>query len=182
MTRLLSVQGIIGIAAALALLVLLVIAKGDTRRWRKQSAQYEQLYRGQQLALARTVAGYRAAADAARAADQSNAQRVKAQQHAINERIANDYETRLAAVRARAARLQLGARAAATDPCAGRGAAMPGLPAAGCGPAQAAGENRLPAADALIATEQAIQLDELIRWVRRQHSVDVNAAPPPAPR
>ena len=182
MPRLLNVQGIVGIAAALALLVLLLVARGETRRWRKQSAQYEQLYRGQQLALARTVAGYRAATDAARAADQANARRVTAEQNAINERIAHDYETRLAAARARAARLQLGARAAAGDPCAGRDAAVPGLPAARCGPAQAARENRLPAADALIATEQAIQLDELIRWVRRQHSIDVNAAPPPAPR
>jgi len=26
----------------------------------------------------------------------------------------------------------------------------------------------------LTATEQAIQLDELIKWVRRQHSVDPN--------
>ena len=182
MFRTINMQGIIGIAAGLALLVLLVIAKGETRRWRKQSAQFEQLYRVEQAAFARTVANYRAAADSARAADKANAERVKAQQHAITERIANDYETRLAAARAHAARLQLAAGAAATDPCAGRGAPVPGLPAARCGPAPAAGQDRLPAADALIATEQAIQLDELIRWVRRQHAVEVNAAPPTPPR
>jgi hypothetical protein len=28
----------------------------------------------------------------------------------------------------------------------------------------------------LIATEQAIQLDELIAWVKRQHAVEVNAS------
>jgi hypothetical protein len=42
---------------------------------------------------------------------------------------------------------------------------------------ETAREGRLPPADALTATEQAIQLDELIKWVRSQAQVDVNAAP-----
>ena len=53
---------------------------------------------------------------------------------------------------------------------------MPALPAPPCRADQAAGEDRLPSADALVATEQAIQLDELIRWVTRQAQVDPNAA------
>jgi hypothetical protein len=53
---------------------------------------------------------------------------------------------------------------------------MPGLPAAAGGPAQAAGDQRLPAGLALTATEQAIQLDELIKWVRRQAAVDPNGS------
>ena len=56
---------------------------------------------------------------------------------------------------------------AAADPGAGRSAPMPGLSAAAGGAAQAAGQDRLPPADALTATEQAIQLDELIKWVQR---------------
>jgi hypothetical protein len=56
---------------------------------------------------------------------------------------------------------------------------MPRLPAAAGGLAQASGQDRLPSADALIATEQAIQLDELIRWVEAQHTVDPNAEPSP---
>jgi hypothetical protein len=31
----------------------------------------------------------------------------------------------------------------------------------------------------LTATEQAIELDELIKWIRQQHSVDPNAQPAP---
>jgi hypothetical protein len=54
---------------------------------------------------------------------------------------------------------------------------MPGLPGSAARAAQAPGEDRLPAEDALIATEQAIQLDELIRWVRQQSAVDPNAGP-----
>jgi hypothetical protein len=52
---------------------------------------------------------------------------------------------------------------------------VPLLPAAPDGPAQAADQDRLSQSDALTATEQAIQLDELIKWVRRQHEVDPNA-------
>ena len=55
------------------LAVLLVIQKGETRHWKKQSAQFEQLYRGEQAAFAGTVANYRAAAETARAADSANA-------------------------------------------------------------------------------------------------------------
>jgi hypothetical protein len=51
---------------------------------------------------------------------------------------------------------------------------MPGLSAAAGGAAQAADQDRLSAGDALTATEQAIQLDELIKWVQAQAAVDNN--------
>jgi len=169
--RLLNIQGIAGITASVALLALLLVQKVETRHWRKQSGQFEQLYRGEQAASAQTVASYRAAAEAARAADAAAAQHIRAEQNAINERIANDYDTRLAAARARAEQLRIAAGAAAT----GCGASpVPALPAPACGTAQAAGQDRLPATDALTATEQALQLDELIRWVRAQAGVDPN--------
>jgi hypothetical protein len=172
--RFLSLQGIAGIAAALALLSLLVVQKVETRHWRKQSGQYEQLYRAEQAASAQTVANYRAAAVAARAADAAAAEHVRAQQQVITERIAYDYQTRLAAARDLAKRLRFAAGAPAAHPC-GRGTpAMSSLPAGACGAAQTAGQDRLPDADALIATEQALQLDALIRWVRAQAAVDPN--------
>jgi hypothetical protein len=51
---------------------------------------------------------------------------------------------------------------------------MPGLSAPPGGAAQPPGQDRLPSQDALTATEQAIQLDELIKWVRKQAAVDNN--------
>lgn len=56
---------------------------------------------------------------------------------------------------------------------------MPGLSAAAGRTAQAAGEDRLPRSalgpgDALLATEQAIQLDALIGWVRAQSGIGMN--------
>lgn len=176
--RLLNWQGIAGLAATLGIGLLLIIQKVQTVHWKKQSASFEQLYHQQQAAFATTVANARAAAGEARAADQANATRVAAEQRNINQRTADDFESRLAAARADAAdiasgRLRVGTQAAA-DPGARGNAPVPGLSAAPGGPAQAAGEDRLPQSDALTATEQSIQLDELIKWVRAQGAVDPN--------
>ena len=50
--RLLNIQGIAGLAVSVCLALLLVIQRGDTRHWRKQSGQFEQLYRGEQASFA----------------------------------------------------------------------------------------------------------------------------------
>jgi hypothetical protein len=173
--RLLNLQGIAGIAVSLGLGILLIIQKGETRHWRKQSGQFERLYEQGQAALAGTVANYRAAADAARAADKAAAERVEAEQRAINERTEHDYEARLAAARSFAQRLREQAASAAADPGAGGAASVPGLFAAAGGPPQGTGQDGLSDSDALTATEQAIQLDELIKWVRKQAAIDPNA-------
>jgi hypothetical protein len=177
--RLLNWQGIAGIAVAVTLLVMLTVEKLETVHWKKQSETYERLYQQEQAAFATTVANARVAADQARAADQANVNRVAAEQAAINQRTANDFEARLAAARADAARLSSGGlrlqSETAADPGARGSASVPGLPAAAGGAHQAAGQDGLSQADQLIATEQAIQLDELIEWVRQQHSVEPNA-------
>ena len=180
--RLLNWQGIAGLAVPIALLGLVVAQAIDARHWHKSSDRFEQLYGEQQLALAQTTAAYRAATDRARAEDRANAARVTAEQQTINDRTQHDFETRLAAARAAAARLasdRLRAGAAAADPGSGGTAPVPGLsPRPGSAP-QAAGDDRLPESAALTATEQAIQLDELIAWVREQAAVDPNTAREP---
>lgn len=179
--RLLNWQGIAGLAVAFTLLVMLSVQKLEAVHWKKQSESFERLYQQEQAAFATTVANARAAAQQARAADQANAARVAADQGAITERTMNDFEARLAAARADAQRLRIHPEGSA-DSRAGRSASMPRIPGAARGAAQAAGQDRLPPEDALTATEQAIQLDELIKWVRRQASVDNNpkavASPP----
>lgn len=171
--RLLNWQGIAGIAIALGLGLLLAIQKGETTHWKKQSAGIERLYRQEQAAFAGTLANYRGAAEQARSADQVNAARVAAEQRAINDRSKHDFETRLAAARAAAQRLRLATEGAA-DPGARANASMPGVPAAARDAAEGAGKDRLSRSDRLIATEQAIQLDELIKWIKAQSKVDPN--------
>ena len=170
--RLLNWQGIAGIAVAFVLLVILTVQKLESVRWEKESEQFEKLYHQEQAAFATTVANTRAAADAARAADLANVQRVAAEQHAINQRSEDEFEARLADARALAERMRIEAQGRAADRGSGGAAPMPGLSNAARRADEAAGENRLP--DALLATEQAIQLDELIRWVRQQHAVRVD--------
>lgn len=172
--RLLGWQGIAGVAVALALSILLAIQKVETRHWKKESGSFEQLYRQEQSAFATTVANYRLAADQARAADQANVARVTADQAAITERTANEYQVRIAAARAESQRLRSGTQAAA-DSSARRNPPVPGLSATSGRVAQGAGEDEFPAGDTLTATEQAIQLDELIKWVRAQAAVDNNS-------
>ena len=172
--RLLNPQGITGLTASICLALLLIAQKLETRHWKKQSGQFEQLYHADQAAFVETTGRYRAAAASARAADRAAAERVRVEQSAINERTANDFETRLAAARARSDELRRDAQDSAHSGSR-RTAPVPALSAAPGGAHEAAGEDRLSGADALIATEQAIQLDELIKWIRRQHSVDPNA-------
>ncbi len=178
--RLLNLQGIIGVAAALLLSVLLFDKAGEVRHLRKQAAQFEHLYLLEQSAAARTIANYRAAAESARRADQANAERVAANQQIISERTANDLEVHLADARARALRLQLAIRPAAAAGGAGRAAPVPATGAAPGAAGDAAQKDGFSLPDRLIATEQAIQLDELIKWVNGQ--AGVGASPEPGRR
>ena len=183
--RFLNLQGMIGVAAALLLLALFLVKAADARHWRKQSGRYEQLYLAEQGARAQTIANYRAAAETARKADLAHAARVAAEQRSISERTTHDLEARLADARARALRLQLEARSPAAAGGGRRAAAVPAAGAA-AGPAdRPAGDDRFPLGpksltlnERLIATEQAIQLDELIKWVNAQAAIgDANGDP-----
>ena len=177
--RILNLQGMLGIAASLFLFGLFVVKAGEARHWHKQSGRFEQLYLGEQSARAQTVANYRAAAETARRADLANAGRVAAAQRNISERTTHDLETRLADARAHAARLQLAQRAPSTAQRRGRAAPVPAAGPASGQAGSAAQENGLPLPDALIATEQAIQLDELIKWVKAQAAIDSGGAATP---
>jgi len=159
------------VAIGCALLLALLIH--DRNHWKAKTAHYAELLAAERGAHSATVAGYRAAAAQARAADAANAARVKADQAAINERTADDYQDRIAAARAAAGSLRR-ITASASHPGAGRATPVPGLPVAAPGVAESANENGLSQPERLIATEQAIQLDELIQWVRAQGQVDVS--------
>jgi len=134
----------------------------------------------------RTILNYEQAARRAKAEADANAARVRAEQNAITRETIDDYESRLADARARAERLRAQfARTAAGDP---GGARATDLPGSGQSAARAAGASEdpgLPAArdgcpagfacltlaEALIATEQAVQLDALIAWTELQAAI-----------
>jgi len=99
----------------------------------------------------------------------ANARRVETAQNAITEEVTRDYEARIADLRRRAERLRQ-ARAPAAGP-GGGGASLPGAGSAAGGPDGGAADNGLSLEQRIVATEQAIQLDELQRWIRRQLAV-----------
>ena len=169
--RLIGPQGIAGIVVAACLGLLLMVQKVETRHWRKQSIRFEELARKGEAERARIVADFAAAAAAARSADRANAARVASEQSAINRSSRHDFEARIDRARADAVRLRQDTAAAADRSGFGR-PPVPGLPASAGRTDQAAREDRLPDPDRLIATEQAIQLDELIKWVRAQAAVE----------
>lgn len=170
--RFLNGQGIAGLAVSLILAVLLVLQKGETRHFRKEGARFESLYRDGEVRLAAQAADFAAAAERARADDRANAVRVIATQQSINRSSLDDYQARLADLRARADSVRQAASAG--DRSHAGGPAVPGISTAPGGTDAAADQDRLPAEDALTASEQAIQLDALINWVRAQSSIDVD--------
>lgn len=169
--RLIKPQGAVGIAASLLLAVLLLMQRADARKWRGEAERDAIAFQAEKAAHGATIANYRLAAEEARRADAANVQRVQAEQSAINQRSDHDFQARLDDARIRAERLQQQAGPGASNAGIGRAAAVPGIPP----PPQAAdstsGEARLPLADRLTATEQAVQLDELIKWVNAQQGV-----------
>ena len=179
--RFLNLQGMIGIAAALLLLTLFLVKAGEARHWRKQSGRYEQLYLAEHGARAQTIANYRAAAENARKEDLAHANRVAAEQRTISDRTSHDLEARLADARARAQRLQLGQGSPAATGGSSRAAAVPAAGTAPGAAGRAAEENGFSLSDRLLATEQAIQLDELIKWVTGQAAVNSKSEPSPSP-
>jgi hypothetical protein len=165
------------LGGVLLLALALILLVHDRNHWKGTAELRHQQLAQAKAAFDQTVAGYRAAAAQARAADAANAARVEAEQAAINERTEDEYQTRIAAARADARRLRRYTAAAADSGDGGR-APVPSLPAPTGGAAQSAGQDGLPDTDKLIATEQAIQLDELIKWVRAQAAVDPNTVAP----
>ncbi len=153
---------------SIGLIALLMIAKGaETRRalkWEMRASQ-------EAAAHAATIARVRQASVEAKAADAANAIRVERSQSAISQETDRDYQAQLAAVRRRYDALRLRTGTAEADPGGGGGAAMPGVPGPAGSLDAAAAQEGLPSEDALIASEQALQLEALQNWVSGQAAI-----------
>ncbi len=170
--RLLDFKAACALAAAMLLGGLLGHAWLDARKWHRSSDRFERLYRAEQSTRLAEAQAVRIASAQAAAADAVHARQVETLQNQISQRSDHDVQTRLADVRARYQRLHQGDRDAATAASRRTGAAVPGSGTSSHGAGQAADEAGLSGPDALIATEQAIQLDELIKWVRAQTALE----------
>lgn len=136
--------------------------------WRANNGLHDTI-KAERARYAQTMASFRDAQAKAELAQKANLARVSIQQRTITDETLDDYNRRVAVLRARYQRLlSQGNRSASGN------AAMPAIPDATGRIDEAADENGLPAADALTASEQALQLDALITWVERQAKVETS--------
>lgn len=146
------------------LLIWALIMRGDLAAARADLAAEQAAHRASAL-------NWQLATATAIAADLEHRLAQERRQAEESRRIADDYEARIADARARAA--AVGVRQALTPGDQGGGGDAPVSSLSD--PARVAdataGQDRLSTADALIATEQAIQLDALISWVEAQARV-----------
>lgn len=121
-------------------------------------------------ALSATEANVRAATAQAHAADIENVRRVETAQVAITEKTVDQYETRLASLRADYAdRVRRATEAASRG---GAGANLPGVPEAAGRADESAGNPQLSLRERLVASETAEQLVALQAWVTAQVGVN----------
>lgn len=131
----------------------------------------------EQAAHLGTVNAFLAASEQAQKDAEANAQRVAREQEIITDAKLAEYRADLGDLRARFDRLRRARDAAQINPGRADAAGLPGLPAAAGRIDAPAGQAGFPAAggltldDALIASEQALQLQALIDWVAAQSAV-----------
>lgn len=127
--------------------------------------------RATEAAYAQFQADVKAKTELARLQDAQNKARVERDQVQVSQEVSSEYQAKLADLRRRydALRLQ---RPAQANSSGSRGPAVPRVPDAASGADAGSGEAGLPLTDALIASEQALQLQALQDWVRGQTAVD----------
>ena len=155
----------LGFAAALILALLLAVRTDERDAARLATERAEARHR----LFAERV---RARAEKLRADFLEHARRTEQQQTRINQEVSRDYQDRIADLHRRYAELLR--RDAAAGPGAGDPARPAPVPAPGFAPGRpdaAPADPRLSLLERLIATEQAIRLEALQEWVRRQARV-----------
>lgn len=149
----------------LGLSIALMVTRGTLADAKRQVAAERSAHVG-------TIKNYMLAASQREASDLKNVVRVGGEATAISERTTDEYEKRIAALRADfAERVR---RATGSYPGGPGGTNLPGLSNASIGTDESTCEAKLPGRDALIASEQAEQLVALQAWVKRVAQIDVN--------
>jgi len=158
---------ILGLVAAIALIWLAKTAA--ERRGERLDARLAEM----QILIERERDQVRARTAIARAEDAARAARIERDQSRISEEVSNAYQAQLADLRRRYDAVRLHAAGAAAAASGGGGIApMPRLSDAADRIDGAAAQDRLPPEDALIASEQALQLKALQDWVRDQQGIE----------
>jgi hypothetical protein len=161
---------IVGGLGCLILGFMLHHSQGQTRAANDRAAAWEKLFHAEQSAFRETVANVRAKTAQAKADDAAHALKVERDQVNRTQEVSSEYQARLAALRSRydALRVRTGAsQVGLGNPRRGGTAPVPGVPDPAGGPDAATA----PGDFQFNAEANAIQLQELQRWVREQQAV-----------
>ena len=155
-------QAVLGLALA-AILYFLLAIRTDQRDDARTALAEE---RRAQILFAERV---RSKAEEIARRFAENARRVESDRNQITQEVSREYQTRLSELRARLDRLRAQGRA---NPGGAGRADLPGLPESAGGPDAAAVDPGFSLERRAVATEQAIRLEELQRWILRQQGVE----------
>jgi hypothetical protein len=150
--------------------IMLHHSQGQTRAANDRSAAWEKLFHAEQSAFRETVANVRRVTAQAQADDAAHALKVERDQANRTQEVSSEYQARLADLRSRydALRLRTGApEIRLGNPGGSAAAPVPGLP----NPAGRPDAAPAPGDLQFNAEANAIQLEELQRWVRDQAGV-----------
>lgn len=160
-----------GIGVAV-LAFMLFSAKHEAAKWERRTHAAMAQVEEERAAHLQTITNFRTAAYEAAKADAENKRRVEREVKEADQRRVASYEKRIADARAAAERLRREARAIEADPGRGGTSPVPGVPDPPGRVGEAPCDCGLSDAERLIATEQAIQLDELISWLKEIAGID----------
>lgn len=168
------------------LAIALIVAHFQLGAAKRSLGEATRSLAAERAAHAQTVSNFRLASEQAQRAAEANAKRVLVDQQRITEGVSHDYQAQLADVRARADALRVRIAKAAADTGGAHAGGASAVPEAAGGPDGATAQEGLPAQgvdgwaleDRVTATEQALQLEALQRWVREQSGIDFNDPPP----
>lgn len=157
--------------------VLAVYQTFQVRHWHGEATSFESQWKGEKIAHQQTIINNQRAAEKARQDDLKNIERVTREQQANADERIKSYEARLADARAAYERLRRQFPGSSANPSGAGKAPVPGAPGSAPGTDGSSGEDGFSLPDRLIATTQAIQLDELQKWIRATFKIDVNGNP-----
>lgn len=172
-----SLTAKIGVGVIAVLLITIGYLGFTLDRRSGQLSDMTELRMAERSSHQKTQDNFRLAMSEARVANLNNLLRVVQEQSKITEGITDEYQANLADVRRRADAIRLRFEAAAATGGNTGGQPMPGLSESARAADEATRKARLSLGDRLTATETALQLVALQKWVRGQSAVATNPAP-----
>jgi len=153
---------VISTLGCIVLAILLLIQKGETRHWQKQDATHQAMFKAEKAAFEGTVANWRAATAAAKAADIAHKTAVETSHNQTTKDMNDAITQRRDAARAIVRRVHTGQTG--TNPGSGTGTPVPSPTNTASSPNGAGESAELSEADKLICADNTVKAQGWPAW------------------